>query len=236
MSFHVFTNIGNSRENNEDSFLILEPQKDHHILAVADGMGGHNAGEVASRIAIDSIKKYSFDFSENIISQIKSVITKANTDIFTHSNNNDELKEMGTTLTLGIIKNNVLYYGHVGDSRIYLYDDMLKQITTDHSLVNDLVQNKSIDPEEAFNHPQKNIITQALGVDKELEIQSNSIDINKKNIVMLCTDGLSDMIRFKNIEKVFKEYENVKDIIETLGEKALHNGGKDNITIIMGRI
>ncbi|MGM0444899.1 MAG: Stp1/IreP family PP2C-type Ser/Thr phosphatase [Bacillota bacterium] len=236
MSFNVFTNIGNKRQNNEDSYLILEPKEDHHILAVADGMGGHNAGEVASSIAIESIKNYSFNFDDNIIKQIEYVINNANKDIFTHSKNNGELKEMGTTLTLTIIKDSKLYFGHVGDSRIYLYDDMLKQITTDHSLVNDLVKSKSIDPNEAFNHPQKNIITQALGVDKELEIQSAKLDIKSNNIVMLCTDGLTDMIRFKNIEKVFKNYDDVEDMIETLGEKALQNGGQDNITIIMGRI
>jgi protein phosphatase len=236
MSFHVFTNIGNNRENNEDSFLILEPENNHHILAVADGMGGHNAGEVASSIAIDSIKDYTFNFNENILGQIKSVITKANKKIFAHSKKDDQLKDMGTTLTLGIIINNKLYFGHVGDSRIYLYDEILKQITTDHSLVNDLVKNKSIEPDEAFDHPQKNIITQALGVDKDLEIQSNSLDIKNNDIIMLCTDGLTDMIRFKKIEKVFQEYDNEKKIVEILGEKALHNGGKDNITIIMGKI
>ncbi|MDZ7672209.1 MAG: Stp1/IreP family PP2C-type Ser/Thr phosphatase [Halanaerobiales bacterium] len=236
MSFHVFTNIGNKRQNNEDSFLKIEPKKGHYILAVADGMGGHNAGEVASSIAIESIKNYSFNFNDNIMKQIEYVINNANKDIFAYSKEDVELKEMGTTLTLTIIKDDTLYFGHVGDSRIYLYDEMLKQITTDHSLVNDLVKNKSIDPNEAFNHPQKNIITQALGIDKELEIQSDKLDIKSNNIVMLCTDGLTDMIRFKNIEKVFQNYDNVKNMIEALGEEALQNGGQDNITIIMGRI
>jgi|AntRauTorcE11897_2_1112592.scaffolds.fasta_scaffold03104_3 protein phosphatase len=236
MSFHVFTNIGNKRQNNEDSFLKLELKKGHYILAVADGMGGHNAGEVASSIAIESIKNYSFNFNDNIMKQIEYVINNANKDIFAYSKEDVELKEMGTTLTLTIIKDDTLYFGHVGDSRIYLYDEMLKQVTTDHSLVNNLIKNKSIDPDEAFNHPQKNIITQALGIDKDLEIQSDKLDIKSNNIVMLCTDGLTDMIRFKNIEKVFQNYDNVKDMIEALGEKALQNGGQDNITIIMGSI
>jgi len=236
MSFHVFTNIGNKRQNNEDSFLKLELKNGHYILAVADGMGGHNAGEVASSIAIESIKNYSFNFNDNIMKQIEYVINNANKDIFAYSKEDVELKEMGTTLTLTIIKDDTLYFGHVGDSRIYLYDEMLKQVTTDHSLVNNLIKNKSIDPDEAFNHPQKNIITQALGIDKDLEIQSDKLDIKSNNIVMLCTDGLTDMIRFKNIEKVFQNYDNVKDMIEALGEKALQNGGQDNITIIMGSI
>jgi protein phosphatase len=236
MSFHIFTNIGNSREKNEDSYLLLKPTEDITILAVADGMGGHNAGEVASEVAIDSIRKYPFNFNEDLINQIKLAVNNANENIINYSDNNDNFNNMGTTLTISLIKNNKLYYGHVGDSRIYIFDGDLKQITKDHSLVNDLIENKSIKPEEAFNHPQKNIITQALGIDKDLEIQTNEINVNKKNILMLCTDGLTDMIRFDKLEKIIKQDKPIKEILDELGTKALQNGGNDNITIIMGKI
>lgn len=236
MSFDIFTNIGNNRENNEDSYLIMEPQEINTILAVADGMGGHNAGEVASQVAIDTIEEYSFDFEKEIIKQIESVIKEANENIFDYSEEKNNYKDMGTTLTLALLKDKSLYFGHVGDSRLYIYDEQLKQITTDHSLVNDLVENKTIKPDEAFDHPNKNIITQALGVDKELEIQTGQIDIKTNDIVMLCTDGLTDMVRFENIENVFQQNDDVETILDTLGNMALQNGGNDNITIIMGKL
>jgi len=236
MSFHIFTNIGNKRKKNEDSYLILQPEKGVAILAVADGMGGHSAGEVASEIAIESIRDYSFDFADNIIKQIKSAVNKANENIINYEADDINYKDMGTTLTLSVLKDNKLFYGHVGDSRIYLFDGQLNQVTRDHSLVNDLIENKSIRPDEAFDHPKKNIITQALGIDKDLEIQTDQIDITDEDIIMLCTDGLSDMIRFENIEEVFQKDKKLQEMIDELGSQALNNGGTDNITIIMGKL
>jgi protein phosphatase len=236
MSFHIFTNIGNKRKKNEDSYLILQPEKGVAILAVADGMGGHSAGEVASEIAIESIRDYSFNFDDNIIKQIKSAVNKANENILNYEEDDINYQDMGTTLTLSVLKDNKLFYGHVGDSRIYLFDGQLNQVTRDHSLVNDLIENKSIRPDEAFDHPKKNIITQALGIDKDLEIQTDQININDENIIMLCTDGLSDMIRFENIEEVFKKDKKLQEMIDELGSQALKNGGTDNITIIMGKL
>ncbi len=236
MSFHIFTNIGNKRKKNEDSYLLLQPEKGVAILAVADGMGGHSAGEVASEIAIESIRDYSFNFADNIIKQIKSAVNKANENILNYEADDINYKDMGTTLTLSVLKDNKLFYGHVGDSRIYLFDGQLNQVTRDHSLVNDLIENKSIRPDEAFDHPKKNIITQALGIDKDLEIQTDQIDITDEDIIMLCTDGLSDMIRFENIEEVFQKDKKLQEMIDELGSQALNNGGTDNITIIMGKL
>jgi len=180
-------------------------------------------------------------YDENIIYSIPIVYQNITYGIFNVNINkrykeDKDFQDMGTTLTLSLLINNKLFYGHVGDSRIYIFNDELKQITKDHSLVNDLIDNNSIKPAEAFDHPQKNIITQALGIDKDLKIQTNELDITKKDIIMLCTDGLSDMIRFENIEEVLKKDKSLKEIIEELGSKALKNGGTDNITIIMGKL
>lgn len=238
MNFQIFTNIGNNRKNNEDNYLILKPIEETAIIAVADGMGGHNAGEVASKIAIESIKEYDFDFkNDNLIIQIKEAIKTANLNIIKYSTKDkDKYKEMGTTLTMGIIYNQNLYFGHVGDSRIYLYDNKLEQITTDHSLVNNLIENNSIKPEEAFDHPQKNIITQAVGIDKDLKIQTDIVKLNKEDKLMYCTDGLTDMIRFEKLKEMFEQTKKIEELINRLGEKALENGGNDNITIILGKI
>ncbi|MCF8009347.1 MAG: Stp1/IreP family PP2C-type Ser/Thr phosphatase [Halanaerobiales bacterium] len=236
MSFHAFNNIGNIRENNEDSYLISQLSSDSLLLAVADGMGGHNAGEVASDLAIKSLKNSSFNDQESILDQLKKAIIEANKYIIDFSNQKEAYKEMGTTLTVVMIKGEILYFGHVGDSRIYIYQDKLKQITTDHSLVNDLVKKNAINPDQVFDHPNKNIITQALGIDKNLEIQLDKIKLNSDTLIMLCTDGLTDMLRFEQIEAVFEKNDEHRQILDELGKKALDNGGQDNITIIIGKI
>ncbi|MFO7823573.1 MAG: Stp1/IreP family PP2C-type Ser/Thr phosphatase [Cyclobacterium sp.] len=238
MSFQVFSNIGNNREKNEDSYLIKPIKGEIHILAVADGMGGHQAGEIASRIATESIKNYSFDFKDqkDIKGQINSAVIEANHNIIDYSKKHEDCQDMGTTLTMCLIVDQVMYYGHVGDSRVYIFNEKLQQITKDHSLVNDLVDNNSIKPEQVFNHPDRNIITQALGIDRNLKVQINQISVSKKDTIMLCTDGLSDMIRFDEIEKILKENNDIEVILQKLGAAALQNGGNDNITIIMGKI
>lgn len=236
MNFHAFSNIGNIRENNEDSYLISKLSPDSILLAVADGMGGHQAGEVASDLAIQSLKESSFNDQESILDQLKRSIVEANNSIIEFSNQKNKYKEMGTTFSVAMIKGESLYFGHVGDSRIYIYQKNLKQITTDHSLVNDLVKKNAIKPDEAFDHPKKNIITQALGIDKNLEIQLDKMKLNQDTLIMLCTDGLTDMLRFEQIESIFENKNDHRQILDELGKKALDNGGQDNITIIIGKI
>jgi protein phosphatase len=143
---------------------------------------------------------------------------------------------MGTTFAAVIIKNNKLYYVNLGDSRIYLYnrnEENLKKISKDHSLVADLLRQGKITEEEAFNHPKKNIVTQALGLDNDLDLDTGQLEISKADYILLCTDGLTDMIRKSKIEAVFKKNKQSEKIAEELLAEALASGGLDNITLIV---
>lgn len=238
MDFSVYTNKGKSRENNEDSYLLEFDEESISLIAVADGMGGHRAGEIASEIIVDYIKEFEFDFKNEIVTEIKRLINEANQEVIKASSNNIKFKDMGTTLSLGVIKNLNLYIGHIGDSRIYLYrSGELKQLTSDHSLVNKLLAENSIEVEEAFNHPQKHILTQALGIDKELEIETRCVVLKKDDLLLFCTDGLTDMVRSEEIKKIVQSnYDDIEKLSVCLGNKALDNGGNDNITLITGII
>ena len=203
-------------------------------------MGGHQAGEVASSIAVKCIQNYDFDLNKNLLEEINNVITEANQQIMKVSNNNDKYEGMGTTLSLGIILDYKLYIGHIGDSRIYLFRDQnLQQLTTDHTLVNELVEQNRIEPEEAFDHPHSNILTQALGQDDNFSIETKNYNLNKGDVLLFCTDGLSDMLEVNQIEEIISNNiaEAEAEIISNrLGQKAMNNGGNDNLTIIAGFI
>lgn len=234
LQFAVYSNKGKVRIDNEDSYLIKE--KPHPIFAVADGMGGHQAGEIASQLAVKTLENYDFNFND-IIEEINSFINEANKLIYKKGNKEIEFEGMGTTLSMGIFYNKELYIGHVGDSRIYLYrDKQLRQLTTDHSLVNELLQNNEITCQEAFNHPQKNIITQALGTNIDLKIENVRINIKQGDKILFCTDGLHDMLRFNEIQSLLVSNNNIYELTPLLGEQALNKGGNDNITLIIAEI
>ncbi|MFW6287266.1 MAG: Stp1/IreP family PP2C-type Ser/Thr phosphatase [bacterium] len=231
MRYAVYSNKGKVRIDNEDNYLIKE--KSVPLFAVADGMGGHQAGEIASQIAVQSLEKYDFDY-ENILDEIKSSINRANDLIYEQGQKELEFEGMGTTLSMGIIYNMQLFIGHVGDSRIYLHrDKQLKQLTTDHSLVNELVENNQITCQEAFDHPQKNIITQALGTSEKLKIDSKVVELKNGDLILFSTDGLHDMLRLNEIEDILNSNENIEELVKLLGEQALNKGGSDNITLII---
>lgn len=241
MDYAVYTNRGKIRKDNEDSYLIkMEP---YPLIAVADGMGGHQAGEVASQLAVDYLNHHHFSFDENIPAELNQVIQLVNKHIIDEGMKNENYRGMGTTLSMGIIYHNRLFIGHVGDSRIYLFrDSTLKQLTTDHSLVNKLLEQKQITCNEAFNHPQKHIITQALGLEVELKVETKTVDLIPGDLLLFCTDGLSDMIKFHDLEALINNYYNVnneiniEELSNILGEKAMDKGGSDNITLIIAFI
>lgn len=232
MRFNALSDKGKKRSSNEDNFYINE---DINFLMVADGMGGHAAGEVASQIAVSSAADFNFDLSDPLES-LSQLTYKINQEIINKSQQNSDFMGMGTTFAAVIIQDNKLYYVNLGDSRIYLYnkkEESLRKISKDHSLVADLLRKGKITEEEAFNHPKKNIVTQALGLDNDLDLDKGQVEISAADYVLLCTDGLTDMIRKKEIEAIFKEYHKSEKITERLLQEALASGGLDNITLIV---
>ncbi len=241
MDYAVYTNKGKIRKDNEDNYLIKI--KPYPLIAVADGMGGHQAGEVASKLAVDYLNQHHLSFFDNIPDELNQVIKLVNEHIVHEGMKNEDYRGMGTTLSMGIIYQNQLFIGHVGDSRIYLYrDNTLNQLTTDHSLVNKLLEQKQITSNEAYNHPQKHIITQALGLDVELKVETKTLELIPGDLLLFCTDGLSDMIKSPELEELINNYYNINDEINVeelsnlLGEKAMDKGGSDNITLIIALI
>jgi len=241
LDYAIYTDRGKIRNKNEDSYLLKK--EPYPLIAVADGMGGHQAGEIASKLAVNSLADYNFNYKENILKEIEEAIKQINQHIVEEGSKNKKYREMGTTLSMGIIYKQRLYLGHIGDSRIYLLrDDTLNQLTTDHSLVHELLEKKEISCNEAFDHPQKHIITQALGLEIELKIETKKIKLKEKDLLLFCTDGLTDMIRTRDIENIINSYIinnnpfNLEELSNILGEKAISKGGNDNITIIVAFI
>lgn len=238
MKAYFDTNKGIIRKNNEDNLIIHETKR-YKLYAVADGMGGHKAGEVASSMAISLIKDY---FDENhekddfkIPMFINNVVEIANSKIIQESLLVEEYAGMGTTLTMAIIDlvENVLYIGNVGDSRTYLIrNDDIEQITEDHTFVQGLVKQGKITLEEARNHPKRNIITRAVGSDEKVIVDIFEIELLKNDILLLCSDGLTTHIKDEEILHIIKKYgtdESVKKLIKLCND----NGGTDNITLII---
>lgn len=232
MRFKALTDKGKKRSTNEDNLYIDEKI---NFFMVADGMGGHAAGEVASKIAASFAADFNFDLTAPLES-LSSLTFKINQEIINKSSSNQKYQGMGTTFAAVIVVNTKLYYVNLGDSRIYIYNKNnkeLRKISEDHSLVAKLLREQKITEKEAFNHPKKNIVTQALGLDNDLDLDKGQVKISKNEYILLCTDGLSDMIRKNKMEKIFSENELIEDIAEELLQEALNNGGLDNITLIV---
>lgn len=226
------TDPGKVRENNEDSLLVGEGD-DETLFAVADGIGGFEAGEVASRMAIDALKKMSPEDS------FESVVGEANRRIRTASKGDERLGGMGTTIVAvrfgGTRRRPVAEIAHVGDSRAYLLrGDKFRPLTEDHSLVSELVRSGEITRAEAADHPQKNLITRALGAEEKVETDTAVIPIESGDRILLCSDGLSDMVREDRIREVLLEnMDDPETPVGILRQEALDAGGSDNITAVV---
>ena len=228
------TNVGNYRKNNEDSYYVNESK---NLYVLADGMGGHLAGERASKMATEIIGQ---DFAgdrqiksiDDAIEILSSSIRDANKKIFDSSQENEDYRGMGTTLSSGIILEDVLIYSNIGDSRIYRINEGMEQITQDDSFVNYLIEIGEITEEEAKNHPKKNVLTKAMGTTSDIEVIVNTLDIKDKDVFLFCSDGLTNMVSDEEIFKIVKENspEEARDMLLDL---ALKNGGMDNITFIL---
>lgn len=230
------TDIGKTRKLNEDYIVTLK-SNNYVLIAVADGMGGHNAGEVASKTAAIALREFIFTHYneyEDKSELLRDAMLKANNEVFEKSRNMQQLNGMGTTLTCCLMVSDKAYIGHVGDSRAYLInDDGIKKLTEDHSYVQQLVKNGTITELEAQTHPQKNLITRAIGLEENIVIDITEVEINKDDLILLCTDGLTSYLTNEEIfEIVKKEKENA---VETLIEIANERGGSDNISVVIAR-
>ncbi|MDR3589784.1 MAG: Stp1/IreP family PP2C-type Ser/Thr phosphatase [Negativicutes bacterium] len=234
MRAYAKTDIGKVRETNEDSYISASP-----LFAVADGMGGHVAGEIASRLATDTLNQYVANHAGEPVSAalLETAIHEANSLIFRLAQEKSECAGMGTTITAVYVSGSKIFWGHVGDSRLYLLrGDELRQITDDHSLVGALVRSGSISKEEAHTHPQRNILTRAVGTDEHVKVDSGEIDLVPGDSLLLCTDGLTTMVRDEDIQQGLSAGPADGDAcMEALVAAANTAGGYDNITAILLR-
>ena len=234
------SDVGKVREINQDAYFYIEDEV-LPIFIVADGMGGHKAGEIASNLAISTIAAYYKSNLDKIVSEemfvpqfINESIEKANEKIVEESQIDEELNGMGTTVTMCLMFKDELYIGHVGDSRAYIFqDNELIQLTQDHSLVAELLRTGSITKEEALIHPKKNVITRALGTELKLSVDIINRELNGNEKIILCTDGLTNMVSEERIVDIIITEENIIDSCSKLVNIANEVGGIDNTTIML---
>ena len=234
-SFYL-TDAGMVRSHNEDSVIIVKNEEESYLMAIADGMGGHSAGEVASSIAIGYLGKHfkeTFrDMSKvDAVNWIRDAVDEVNTLIFQHEKTHPESKGMGTTLVMSILTKDYLLFGNVGDSSGFVMkDDKLHKVTYDHTLVNLLVSAGELTKEEASVHPKKNVLMKALGAAQNVDVDIFDCDMDITEI-LLSSDGLTGMLDREGIEKVLLSEGSVEDKVLKLIQKANNRGGTDNISV-----
>ena len=237
MRIYSATDVGQKRKMNQDYvFVSQEPVGNlPNLFAVADGMGGHNAGDYASAHAVQTlVSEIQADADFNPIKVIRHAIETANTEIIDQAQRDEGLRGMGTTMVVATIVGNYAYVANVGDSRLYVVQGQIRQVTRDHSLVQEMVRLGEINAEEARNHPDKNIITRALGAEKTVDVDFFDLKLEPGNTILMCSDGLSNMVEDRKMEEIITNPD--KDITwkgDALIREANQNGGKDNIAVIL---
>ncbi len=236
------SDVGCVRELNEDCFCInvIDKEKNRGYFILADGMGGHNAGEVASQSVVtfisDKLKCLCDDNCENIPALLTEAINGANEQVYKMSQKNREQSGMGTTVVVAVVWENIVYIANVGDSRAYIADDNeIIQITTDHSIVAELLSSGTITKEEARNHPQKNIITRAVGTDLKVSADLFEYNITDGKTLFLCSDGLCTMLSDDEIFEIQKGESSLEKVVYNLIDASKNSGGLDNITVVFVR-
>ena len=237
MKAYSVTDIGQKRKMNQDYVFVSETSIGNlpNLFVVADGMGGHNAGDYASSHAVASlVSEIQADQSINAVKIIRHAIEAANREILEKAQENASLYGMGTTMVVATIVGRYAYVANVGDSRLYLIENKIRQVTRDHSLVQEMVRMGEIRPDEARNHPDKNIITRALGAEERVEIDFFDFELKSGCTILMCSDGLSNMVEDARIEELIHEHqEDLEAMGQALLGEANSNGGKDNIAIVL---
>ena len=226
------TDTGRKRRHNEDSFVVSPP-----LFAVADGMGGANAGEVASGLAVETLREGSGNDSAGE-GFVVSIVQEANRRVYQRQTDDASASGMGTTMTLALIEDGIVRFGHVGDSRAYLFrDGEIKQLTRDHSLVGELVESGKISAEEAETHPQRSVITRALGTDPDVDVDTFTIEAQPGDLFLLCSDGLYSMVGTEKILELIRQHRGDLDqAAKAMIAAANSKGGDDNITVVVFEI
>ena len=236
MKVYSVTDVGQKRKVNQDYVFASEQAVGNltNLFVVADGMGGHNAGDFASSFAVqvllDTVKA---DAEYNPIKIIRKAIENANLKLLEQAAKNEGMSGMGTTMVAVTVVDHYAYVANVGDSRLYVMDDGIRQITKDHSLVEEMVRMGEISREDARNHPDKNIITRALGAKEEVDIDFFDIKLHPDSIILLCSDGLTNMVTDDVIAQIVKEAPSLETAGQSLIRLANENGGKDNIAVVL---
>ena len=231
------TDKGRVRSSNQDAYAVGEFPDEVAWAIVCDGMGGAAGGNIASALAVKVISdKINASYRENmkpssIKNMLDSALTAANMEVYDMADAKPELNGMGTTVVCAIVREGTAFIAHAGDSRAYVYDGRLKQVTTDHSLVQSLIDRGEITKDEAEHHPNKNLITSAIGVDKSIEIDFDEIELDDEEVLILCTDGLSNYV---TDDEMINEIQDGRyyAFADRLIKKANNNGGGDNVTVV----
>lgn len=236
MKLFAKTDVGRKREINQDYVYVTDKPIGPfpNLLVVADGMGGHKAGDFASKYTVkvlrEELERTELEKPEEVL---KSVVSIANHKLIEAAQSDVKLEGMGTTLVAGTVIDKTLYFSNVGDSRLYVINDKIRQVSKDHSLVEEMVRLGGIKAEEAKNHPDKNIITRAMGVKEDVEADIYEFKLRKGDIILMCTDGLSNMIEDEDMFDIVKSARDIVEAVLMLIEKANSNGGRDNIGVVL---
>ena len=237
MQIYSKIDIGKVRHSNQDAYFAVLLDDGSAFVVVCDGMGGAKAGNVASEAAIKVISEYvlrsyspSMD-DEAISNMLRGAVASANIDVYDLALKNSEYSGMGTTVVTALIREKFAVVCHAGDSRAYLINKKLVQLTRDHSMVQNLVESGKLTMEEAKVHPRKNVITRALGAEENIFCDVSVVDIKKGDVLLFCTDGLSNFVEAKELHNIFKTND-INNVPSVLIDAANDNGGGDNITVV----
>ena len=238
MKTFSMTDAGISREMNQDYFFASDTAVGNltNLYIVADGMGGHKAGEYASRYTIERIvASVARNTGDEPVAVLRAAIDKANELLIMEAREDESKYGMGTTVVAATIIGNKMIVANVGDSRLYVIGNGIRQITRDHSLVEEMVRMGGMDADQAKEHPDKNIITRAIGASESVEPDFFEVELEKNDLVLLCSDGLTNMVDDKEIGQILLDQTSLESQVITLINTANRNGGRDNITVIIIR-